>query len=116
MGKMIGIHYTENFDYPYISSSVSEFWRRWHITLGSFFRDYLYIPLGGSRQDKLRTVLNLFMCGRSPGCGTAPPGILCFGDFISLFFCALEKLFLSKYLEKQPALAHICLLLIVFFG
>ena len=95
MGKMIGIHYTENFDYPYISSSVSEFWRRWHITLGSFFRDYLYIPLGGSRRGSWNFVL--------------------WGLYFFIFI-ALEKLFLSKYLEKQPALAHIYLLLIVFFG
>lgn len=49
MGRMLGLHYLENFNYPYTSRSVSEFWRRWHISLGTFFRDYVYIPLGGSR-------------------------------------------------------------------
>ena len=61
MGLMIGFHYKENFNYPYLSSTVSEFWRRWHISLGSFFRDYVYIPLGGSRKGLGRTILNLFV-------------------------------------------------------
>ena len=116
MGKMIGIHYTENFDYPYISSSVSEFWRRWHITLGSFFRDYLYIPLGGSRRGKLRTVLNLFIVWALTGLWHGASWNFVLWGLYFFIFIALEKLFLSKYLEKQPALAHIYLLLIVFFG
>ena len=52
LGRMFGFHFMENFNYPYISSSISEFWRRWHISLGSWFRDYVYFPLGGSRVDK----------------------------------------------------------------
>ena len=58
MGKMLGLHYPENFRYPYISRTVTEFWRRWHISLGTFFRDYVYIPLGGSRCSFLRAMLN----------------------------------------------------------
>ncbi len=61
MGLMCGLHYRENFDYPYLSGSVKEFWRRWHISLGSFFRDYVYIPLGGSRCGELRQLFNLFV-------------------------------------------------------
>ncbi|MBS7297872.1 MAG: MBOAT family protein [Eubacteriales bacterium] len=60
LGKMFGFHFLENFDYPYISHSITEFWRRWHISLGSWFRDYVYFPLGGSRVKKPRLVLNLF--------------------------------------------------------
>ncbi len=60
LGRMFGFHFLENFDYPYISRSVSEFWRRWHMSLGTWFRDYVYIPLGGSRVSKARLVLNLF--------------------------------------------------------
>ena len=60
MGRMFGFHFEENFNYPYISKSISEFWRRWHISLGSWFRDYVYIPLGGSRVGKMRQILNLF--------------------------------------------------------
>ena len=61
LGRMFGFHFLENFNYPYISTSISEFWRRWHISLGSWFRDYVYIPLGGSRVSKARNVLNLFV-------------------------------------------------------
>ncbi len=60
LGRMFGFHFLENFNYPYISSTVSEFWRRWHMSLGSWFRDYVYIPLGGSRVKKARLVFNLF--------------------------------------------------------
>ena len=61
MGRMFGFHFWENFDYPYISTSITEFWRRWHISLGTWFRDYLYIPLGGNRCSKERNILNLFI-------------------------------------------------------
>ncbi len=61
LGKMFGFHFLENFNYPYISKSITEFWRRWHISLGSWFRDYVYIPLGGSRVNKPRLVFNLFV-------------------------------------------------------
>ena len=61
LGRMFGFHFLENFNYPYISRSVTEFWRRWHMSLGTWFRDYLYIPLGGSRVSKARLVLNLFV-------------------------------------------------------
>ena len=61
LGRMFGFHFLENFDYPYISLSITEFWRRWHISLGTWFRDYVYIPLGGSRCSKARTVFNLFV-------------------------------------------------------
>ena len=59
LGRVLGFHYKENFDYPYASSSITEFWRRWHISLGSFFRDYVYIPLGGNRKGTGRTILNM---------------------------------------------------------
>ena len=61
LGKMFGFHFLENFNYPYFSESVSEFWRRWHISLGSWFRDYIYIPLGGSRVKQSRLICNLFI-------------------------------------------------------
>lgn len=61
LGRVFGFHYAENFNYPYISTGISEFWRRWHISLGTFFREYVYIPLGGNRKGKLRQILNLFI-------------------------------------------------------
>jgi alginate O-acetyltransferase complex protein AlgI len=67
MGRMAGIHYVENFNYPYTATSVTDFWRRWHISLSSFFRDYVYIPLGGNRKGRLRAGINksivFFLCG-----------------------------------------------------
>jgi len=61
MGKMLWLHYLENFNYPYIAKSATEFWRRWHISLGTFFRDYVYIPLGGNRKGTARRILNTFI-------------------------------------------------------
>ena len=61
LGKMLGFNFPENFNYPYISRSISEFWRRWHITLGSWFKEYVYIPLGGNRKGKVRVTFNLFI-------------------------------------------------------
>ena len=61
LGRMFGFHFLENFDYPYISTSITEFWRRWHMSLGTWFRDYLYFPLGGSRVNKPRLIFNLFV-------------------------------------------------------
>ena len=62
LGRCFGFHYRENFNYPYIASSVTDFWRRWHISLTSWFRDYVYIPLGGNRCSKTRHIFNLFVC------------------------------------------------------
>ncbi len=116
MGRMIGIHYTENFRHPYISASVSEFWRRWHITLGSFFRDYLYIPLGGSKKGKVRTVFNLFVVWALTGLWHGASWNFVLWGLYFFVFIALEKLFLGKLLNRVPILAHIYLLIIVFFG
>lgn len=116
MGKMIGIHYTENFNYPYTATSVSDFWRRWHITLGSFFRDYLYIPLGGSRKGKFRTVLNLLVAWALTGLWHGASWNFMLWGLYFFVFIALEKLFLARFLKSKPVLAHIYLLVIVFFG
>ena len=59
MGLMVGFRYKENFNYPYLANSITDFWRRWHMSLSSFFRDYVYIPLGGNRKGKARQALNL---------------------------------------------------------
>ena len=116
MGRMIGIHYRENFDYPYISRSVSEFWRRWHISLGSLFRDYVYIPLGGSRKGTIRTVLNLFVVWALTGLWHgASWNFVLWGLYFFLFIC-VEKIFLSKFCKQSKVLPHIYLIIVVFFG
>ncbi len=116
MGRMIGIHYRENFDYPYASRSVTEFWRRWHISLGSFFRDYVYIPLGGNRKGKVRTYLNLFAVWFLTGLWHgASWNFVLWGIYFFVFIC-IEKLFLSRALAKDRVVSHIYLTLVVFFG
>ena len=116
MGRMIGIHYLENFDYPYVSRSVTEFWRRWHISLGSFFRDYVYIPLGGNRKGKLRTYLNLFIVWFLTGLWHGASWNFVLWGLYFFVFIFLEKLFLNRVLSKDRIVSHIYLIIIVFFG
>jgi len=116
MGKMIGFHYIENFNYPYMSRSVSEFWRRWHISLGSFFRDYLYIPLGGNRKGIARTIINLFVVWFFTGMWHGASWNFVLWGLYFFVFIALERLFLSKLLEKNKVISHIYLLVIIYFG
>lgn len=117
MGLMTGFHYKENFDYPYTSSSVSEFWRRWHISLGTFFRDYVYIPLGGNRKGSVRTIFNLFIVWALTGLWHGASWNFVLWGVYFFVFIALEKLFLGKLLAKIPAIfGHLYLLTVVFFG
>lgn len=114
LGRIFGFSYNENFNYPYISRSITEFWRRWHISLGSFFRDYVYIPLGG---NKKRQLLNLsivwFLTGFWHG---ASWNFILWGLYYGVFVI-IEKIFMLKILSKIPkALAHIYTMLIVIFG
>lgn len=117
LGKMFGFDFLENFNYPYISKSIREFWRRWHISLSSWFRDYLYIPLGGSRRGRNRTYLNLlivfFLTGLWHG---ASFNFIIWGLFYAVFLIA-ERTKLGKLLEKLPqAFQHIYALLIIMLG
>lgn len=116
LGKMFGFDFMKNFDYPYISMSVSEFWRRWHISLGSWFREYVYIPLGGNRHGKRKQYCNLlivwFLTGLWHG---ANWNFIIWGLYFG-FFIILENAFLGEKLKKWPAFAHIYTLLIVMLG
>lgn len=117
MGLMTGFHYKENFNYPYFSKSVSEFWRRWHISLGTFFRDYVYIPLGGNRKGGIRTIFNLFVVWALTGFWHGASWNFVLWGLYFFVFISIEKLFLSKLLKKLPSfIGHIYLLVIVFFG
>jgi len=99
LGKIFGFNYKENFNYPYIARSAGEFWRRWHISLGSFFRDYVYIPLGGNRKFYLRNLFIVwFLTGLWHG---ASWNFVLWGLYFGLLI-ALERFFLSKILEKLP--------------
>lgn len=102
LAKMFGFDFLENFNFPYTAVSITDFWRRWHISLSSWFRDYLYIPLGGSRGSKMRTYLNLFivfaLCGFWHGASWT---FLFWGLFHGIFL-VLEKAFLLSLLRKLP--------------
>ena len=117
LGKMLGFEFLENFNYPYIAKSVSDFWRRWHISLGSWFRDYIYIPLGGNRVSSVKVYRNLLVVWLVTGIwhGASWNYIawgLYFGGFIML-----ERAGLLIVLTKLPQLIqHLYLLLIVLFG
>ena len=83
LGRMLGFEFLKNFDYPYISRSITEFWRRWHISLGSWFREYVYIPMGGTGSPKAGCASICWWCGASPASGTGPAGTFSSGDSIS---------------------------------
>ena len=121
LGRMFGFHFPENFDYPYLSRSIGEYWRRWHATLGTWFREYVYIPLGGNRKGRARTLLNLFLVFFLTGFWHgADWQFVVFGILMGLTMVA-ERLFLSKLLQKLPAvfghlytLAALYLMLTIF--
>jgi len=116
LGKMLGFNFKENFEHPYISKSIREFWRRWHISLSSWFKDYLYIPLGGNRKGKHRTYVNLlivfFLTGLWHG---ASWNFVIWGLFHGTFI-VIERLGLIKFLEKTNLLSRVYTLLVVILG
>ena len=114
LGKMFGFHFPENFNYPYISRSATEFWRRWHISLGSFFRDYVYIPLGGNRKHQiLNLVIVWFLTGLWHG---ASWNFIIWGMGFGVLII-LEKLFMLKVLDKLPKFfSHIYALFFILIG
>ena len=117
MGRIFGFTYKENFNYPYISKSASEFWHRWHISLGSFFRDYVYIPLGGNRRGRARTALNLAIVWALTGLWHgANWNFVIWGLYYGVLII-LEKLVLADFREKLPGAAqHIAALFLIVVG
>lgn len=102
LGKMMGFNFPENFNYPYISRSISEFWRRWHMTLGEWFKSYVYFPLGGSRKGMPRTVINLLIVWTITGIWHgAAWNFMLWGTYFGILII-LEKMFLGKWLKKVP--------------
>lgn len=100
LAKMFGFNFKENFNYPYIATSIQDFWRRWHISLSSWFRDYLYIPLGGNRKSRIRTLLNIAIVFSLTGLWHGANWHFVFWGAYFGFFLILENLFLGKMLEK----------------
>ena len=117
MGRMFGFHFLENFNYPYISRSITEFWRRWHISLSTWFRDYVYIPLGGNRRGLPRQILNLLAVWVLTGLWHGASWNFVLWGLYFFVLLILEKLFLGKLLERLPSpLRRIYALLAVVLG
>lgn len=114
LGRIFGFHFLENFNYPYISKSITEFWHRWHMSLSTWFRDYVYIPLGGNRVKKSRWLFNIIVVWILTGFWHgAEWNFIAWGLFFA-FFLILEKLWVGKYLAKAPsALSRVYVLLLV---
>jgi alginate O-acetyltransferase complex protein AlgI len=102
LGRMLGFHFLENFNFPYISTSIREFWRRWHISLSNWFRDYLYIPLGGNKKGPFRTYFNLFIVFFLTGLWHGAGMNFILWGLIHGFFMIIERLGLGKFLKKIP--------------
>ena len=117
LGKLFGFRFLENFNYPFISKSISEFWRRWHISLGSWFRDYVYIPLGGNRVSKGKWLRNILIVWLLTGFWHgAAWNFIVWGLFFG-FFLVLEKFFLGAWLKKLPGFfAHLYVLFLVLIS
>lgn len=117
LARMFGFEFLENFNYPYISQSISEFWRRWHISLGTWFRDYVYIPLGGNQVNFARGLLNLFIVWFLTGLWHGASWNFIFWGLYFGGFIMAERLFLDRWLKKaHRAFRHVYVLLIVVFG
>lgn len=116
LGKIFGFDFLENFNYPFVSSTVTEFWRRWHMSLGSWFRDYVYIPLGGNRVSKVRWFFNIFVVWLLTGFWHgAAWNFIIWGLFFAVLL-VIEKLFLKDFLEKTKVIKRIYIALAVLIS
>lgn len=116
LGKMFGFSFPENFNYPYISRSITEFWRRWHISLGRWFRDYVYIPLGGNRVPKEKWILNVIIVWMLTGFWHGAEWNFIVWGMYYVMLLLIEKLWISGFLEKHSQVAHLYVLMAVMIG
>ena len=117
MGRMFGFKFLENFNFPYIAKSITEFWRRWHISLSSWFRDYVYIPLGGNRKGKKRQIINMFIVWTLTGFWHGAEWNFIFWGIYYFIFLVLEKYVFKNIIKKMPSfIGHIYTLIIVYIG
>lgn len=114
LGKMFGFNFNENFNYPYISKSVTEFWRRWHISLGSWFRDYLYIPLGGNKVK--HKYFNLLIVWLFTGIWHGANFNFILWGLYFFVFILIEKMFLLKFLERSRVISRVYLIFLILIG
>lgn len=116
LGKMLGFDFPENFNYPYISSSITQFWRRWHISLGSWFRDYLYIPLGGNKVSSSRWLFNIFLIWFATGLWHGASWNFILWGLLYGLLLVIEKQGLYRLLERSKIGSHIYVMLFVTLG
>lgn len=116
LGKILGFNFPENFNYPYISRSISEFWRRWHMTLGSWFREYVYIPLGGNRVSNKRMYFNLFVVWGLTGFWHGANYNFIMWGLMFFVLIAIEKAGFSSFLEKHKVASHIYVIFFLLIG
>ncbi len=117
LGKMFGFEFPENFNYPYEANSITDFWRRWHMTLGTWFREYVYIPLGGNRKGFGRQIINLFIVWFLTGFWHGASWNFIFWGLYFFVILLLEKLFILNFLKKLPAfVSHIYSIILIVFG
>ena len=116
LGMVFGFKYCENFDLPYTSKSITEFWRRWHMSLGTFFRDYVYIPLGGNRKGKLRQIFNMFVVWALTGLWHGASWNFVLWGVYNFLLLVVEKQFMSELEELPDRLRNFLTMLAVLFG
>ena len=116
LGRIFGFSFPENFDYPFVSKSITEFWRRWHMTMGGWFRDYLYIPLGGNRCSKGRWFLNIFIVWAATGLWHGAAWNFVLWGLVFGVLLVLEKLFLGKILNRMGGLRHVYVMVIILLS
>lgn len=116
LGKMFGFDFQENFNYPYVARSIQEFWRRWHISLSSWFKDYVYIPLGGSRLSEGRTYLNLIIVFFITGLWHGAEWTYVIWGLTHGVFMLMEKAFLGKFLSKHKVFSHMYMILVLLIS
>ena len=113
LGQMLGFKLPKNFNHPYLSKTMTEFWRRWHITLGSWFREYVYIPLGGNRKGTFLTVRNLLVVWLLTGIWHGAGYNFLFWGSILFFIIIIEKYFIGEFLNKHASIGHLYMILLI---
>ncbi len=117
LGRIFGFKFLENFNFPYISKSITEFWRRWHISLSTWFRDYIYIPLGGNRKGIKRQIINMLIVWLLTGFWHGAEWNFVLWGLYYFIFLVLEKFVLNKFLDKLPNfLRHVYAIVVIYFG
>ena len=114
LGKMIGFEFPTNFNAPYTAVSMTDFWRKWHMTLGSWFKEYVYIPLGGNRKGIARTYLNLFIVWMLTGIWHGADWNFVLWGLLLFILIAVEKAGLGDFMEKHRVIGHIYMIVLAF--